>query len=252
MATVHQFFQDNAAHGRKMLAMLIDPDKTSRRQLGQALEVAEDGLADFYLVGGSLLTNGTFEDCISQLKEQTGKPVVIFPGGLLQVSHHADAILFLSLISGRNPEMLIGKHVQAAPNIRRMGLEAIPTGYMLVDGGNITSVQYMSNTIPIPADKDDIALCTAIAGEMLGMKLIYIDAGSGAKNPISSSMIAAVRGAVSVPIIVGGGIRTAHDAEQMLEAGADVLVVGNAAEEDPRNLIEIAAAVHSFQMVKQP
>jgi len=157
----------------------------------------------------------------------------------MQVNGKADALLFLSLISGRNPELLIGKHVESVPYILDSGLEPISTAYMLIDGGNITTAQYISNTLPIPSDKPDIAALTAKAGEMLGMKLTYMDAGSGAKNSISPKMIKAVRQMIDSPLIVGGGIRTAQEAQEKLEAGADMIVIGNVLEKKPELLEDI-------------
>jgi len=201
--------------------------------------------ADLILVGGSLITNGFFERCIGIIKEQTDIPVILFPGNIMQIDNQADAILFLSLISGRNPDMLIGKHVLAAPTLKKSGLEVIPTGYMLIDGGNITSVSYMSNTTPIPADKAGIAACTAMAGEMLGMKVIYMDAGSGARRPITEGMIEKVARSIEAPLITGGGIATPEKAYLNCKAGADVIVIGNAIEKDAGLIKEMSAAIHS-------
>lgn len=164
----------------------------------------------------------------------------------MQTHPKADAILFLSMISGRNPDLLIGKHVLAAPLLKKSGIEVIPTAYMIVDGGNLTSVMYMSNTTPLPSDKDSIAGCTALAGEMLGLRLTYMDAGSGAINPISASMIAEVRKQVSGPMFIGGGIKTPEQAINTCKAGADVVVVGNAFEKDPTLIPALAAAIHGL------
>ena len=185
-----------------------------------------------------------FEATIESIKLQCNIPVVIFPGSNYQLSNKADAVLFLSLISGRNPEYLIGQQVMAAPAIKQMGLEAISTGYILVDGGRTSSTSYITQTMPVPHDKIDLAIATAQAGELLGMKLIYLEAGSGAKKPISAEMIAAVKRNISVPLIVGGGIRTSEQAEEICKAGADILVVGNALEETPGLLMDISLAVH--------
>ena len=185
-----------------------------------------------------------FEATIEAIKLQCNIPVVIFPGSNYQLSNKADAVLFLSLISGRNPEYLIGQQVMAAPAIKQMGLEAISTGYILVDGGRTSSTSYITQTMPVPHDKIDLAIATAQAGELLGMKLIYLEAGSGAKKPISAEMIAAVKRNISVPLIVGGGIRTSEQAEEICKAGADILVVGNALEETPGLLMDISLAVH--------
>jgi putative glycerol-1-phosphate prenyltransferase len=172
-------------------------------------------------------------------------PVILFPGSSTQVSKYADALLYLSLISGRNPELLIGQHVVSAPVIKQSGLEIMSTGYMVIDGGAPTTVSYISNATPIPADKNEIAMCTAMAGEMLGMKLIYMDAGSGAKRPITESMIEKVASCIEIPLIIGGGITNPEKAYLNCKAGADIIVVGNAIEKDESLIMEMAAAVHS-------
>jgi putative glycerol-1-phosphate prenyltransferase len=175
------------------------------------------------------------------IKSLTSIPIILFPGSPLQLSSQADALLLLSLISGRNAEYLIGNHVVAAPFLRESGIEIVPTGYMLINGGKQTSVSYMSNTQPIPADKPDIALATAMAGEMLGLKIIYLDAGSGAINPVPLNMIASIAAGVSIPVIVGGGIRTPDAVRNAYESGADVVVVGNATETNQSLLSELIA-----------
>lgn len=228
----------------KKFAVLIDPDKQKIAKVDQVLRLAEEAKIDSFLIGGSLVVNDALDEVIRILKRDSDIPVILFPGSSRQLSYEADALLFLSLISGRNPELLIGKHVETAPFLKISPLEIISTGYMLIDGGVPTSVSYMSNTYPIPANKDDIAVCTAIAGEMLGLKLLYMDAGSGAKRPISTSMIKAVSMATDIPLIVGGGIQTPEQAAANVQAGADIVVVGNAIEKDPNLIIEIAEAVH--------
>ena len=231
----------SAEAGTKSFALLIDPDKTRGKLLIETTQLANDSGISYIFVGGSLINGNDFNECISVLKSECNLPIIIFPGNEMQISPEADAILFLSMISGRNPDLLIGKHVHAAPVIKEFGLEAIPTGYMLIDGGRITSAQYMSNTIPIPADKPDIAACTALAGEMLGLQLIYMDAGSGAENPVSAEMIEAVKRNTSLPIIVGGGISSAKQAQHSFAAGADIIVVGNAVEKNPKLIYEVTA-----------
>ncbi len=226
----------------KQLGILIDPDKYDPDNLKNTAEVAEVSGVDYFLVGGSLLTKYNMGSCIDIIKGQCNLPVLIFPGSMMQVEAGADALLMLSLISGRNPEMLIGNHVVAAPLIRQSGLEIIPTGYMLIESGKTTSVLYMSNTIPIPNDKTDIAFCTAMAGEMLGMQLIFMDAGSGASNHVPIEMVHAVRQNISLPLVVGGGIRTAEAAKEIWEAGADLIIIGNAAETRPEVIREAANA----------
>ncbi len=187
------------------------------------------------------------DQCLVKIREACDIPMILFPGSSLQISYRADAILFLSLISGRNAELLIGKQVQTAPYIKMSPLEYISTGYMLIDGGIPTTVSYISNTQPIPNNKVDIAMATAMAGEMLGHKLIYMDAGSGAKIPISTDMIDAVAGAIDIPLIIGGGIKDPQKAYDNVRAGADIIVVGDAIEKDPSLIVDLSAAVHSFQ-----
>jgi putative glycerol-1-phosphate prenyltransferase len=230
---------------RKKLAVLIDPDKPSDAQILSMVEKANAADVDFFFVGGSLLVTDSLDHCIKLIKEHSKIPVLIFPGNSLQISKYCDGFLLLSLISGRNPEMLIGRHVIAAPYLKLYGNEIIPTGYMLIDSGKATSVTYMSDTTPIPHDKDDIAMCTAIAGEMLGLKLIYLEAGSGAMMPVSTSMISKVRQMISIPLIVGGGIKTPEMAAEAVKAGADVIVIGTAFEKEPELLKKFAEAIHS-------
>ncbi len=230
---------------RKALAWLVDPDKTSKDYLKAQLGFANESGVDFVFVGGSLIFNH-IDDLIEQVKELTPIPVVLFPGSPLQLSTKADALLLLSLISGRNPEYLIGNHVISAPFLRKSGIEIIPTGYMLIDGGQQTSVSYMSSTQPIPADKPDIALATAMAGEMLGLQVIYMDAGSGAKNPVPLAMISSVAAETRIPVIVGGGIRTTEGVRRVYESGADLVVVGNATESNRNLLREMIAERDRF------
>lgn len=228
----------------KQLAVLVDPDKQTHESLLQLIQLAQNCRADYFFVGGSLLVEDSFDKTIATIKQHSSIPVVIFPGSNYQISTKADAILFLSLISGRNAEYLIGQHVTAAPLIKESGLEAIPTGYILIDGGRVSTTSYITQTVPIPADKPDIAIATALAGQMLGMKLIYLEAGSGAQNHVPTSMINAVKKNINIPLIVGGGIRSAQQAEAVCHAGADVVVVGNVLEKDPDLLMEISLAVH--------
>jgi len=230
---------------QKQMAVLVDPDKQTDNQHEKIARIAQDAGIDFFFVGGSLLTSDSLYHCIRTLKENSDIPVILFPGNTYQVSRNADAMLFLSLISGRNPDMLIGMHVIAAPYVKLSGIETMPTGYMLIDSGKPTSVSYMSNSFPIPNDKKDIAACTAMAGEMLGLRLIFMDAGSGAKTPVPTKMIRFVKESIGIPLIVGGGIRTAKAARESLRAGADIFVVGNRFEEKPE-------LIHEFtEMVKK-
>ncbi|GAA4304309.1 geranylgeranylglyceryl/heptaprenylglyceryl phosphate synthase [Compostibacter hankyongensis] len=232
--------------GRKSFAVLIDPDKTNPAALEKLIGQSVDAGVDYFFMGGSLVLTDNLDECILQIKRSCDIPVVLFPGHPSQLSRHADALLYLSLISGRNADLLIGQHVISAPAVRQSGVEVIATGYMVIDGGTPTAVSYMSNAAPIPANKDDIALCTAMAGEMLGKRVIYMDAGSGARQTISESMIARVAAHISVPLIVGGGIKDPEKAYRNCKAGADVIVVGNAIEKGEAPVREIAAAVHSL------
>ncbi|MBA2745751.1 MAG: geranylgeranylglyceryl/heptaprenylglyceryl phosphate synthase, partial [Flavisolibacter sp.] len=217
----------------------------------ELVPLAEASGVDLFFVGGSLVISDQLDVCIKAIKALSSIPVVLFPGSPSQISREADALLYLSLISGRNPELLIGQHVISAPFVKKSGLEIIPTGYMVIDGGAATTVSYISNATPIPSDKADIAMCTAMAGEMLGMKLIYMDSGSGAKKAISEEMIRTVASQIEVPLIVGGGIRDAEKAYLNCKAGADVIVVGNAIEKQVSLLSEIAAAVHGVKTVTE-
>ncbi len=233
---------------KKSFAVLIDPDKVNEAGTEQYISLAIEAGVDYFLVGGSLVISSYLDECVQAIKKNCNIPVILFPGSPSQVSPFADALLYLSLISGRNPELLIGQHVVSAPLVKKSGLEIMPTGYMVVDGGAPTTVSYISNAAPLPADKSEIAMCTAMAGEMLGMKLIYMDAGSGAKKAITETMIAKVASCIDVPLIIGGGITTAEKAYLNCKAGADVIVVGNAIEKDASLIKEIAAAVHGVSV----
>ncbi len=235
--------------GKKKMAVLIDPDKVRISNIQEVLKLAVEANVDYFFIGGSLIVNNMLDQCLDSIKKLCDIPMILFPGNSFQLSYKADAILFLSLISGRNAELLIGKHVITAPYLKMSPLQILPTGYMLIDGGVPTTVSYVSNTQPIPASKDDVAMCTALAGQMLGLKLIYMDAGSGAKNPISTSMIEAVSQTINIPLIVGGGIKTPEKAYENVKAGADIVVVGNAIEKDPQLVKEIADAIHSVNLV---
>jgi len=230
MGKLLSFINNSKKNSNKMFAILIDPDKVEFNSLKNVISLAIEAKVDLFFVGGSLLIENKLDFCIETIKNNCDIPAILFPGNNLQISNKADAILFLSLISGRNAELLIGNHVISAPYLKESKLEVIPTGYMLIDGGNPTTVSYMSNTIPIPHDKEDIASCTALAGEMLGLKVIYMDAGSGAIKPVSTNMINKVKQSVSLPIIVGGGINSPLIAKDMWNSGADIVVIGNAIE----------------------
>lgn len=247
-ATYQQITQRKRT-GKKSFAVLIDPDKVNAGNIHELVKRSNDAHVDYFFVGGSLVISTHLDECIQQIKAECNIPVILFPGSPSQVSKYADALLYLSLISGRNPELLIGQHVISAPFVKKSGLEIMPTGYMVIDGGAPTTVSYISNATPIPADKSEIAICTAMAGEMLGMRLIYMDAGSGAKRPISELMIENVSKHIEVPLIVGGGIIEPEKAYLNCKAGADIIVVGNAIEKDPSLIKEISAAIHSVAIV---
>lgn len=229
------------AQGHKALAILIDPDKVDA-QLDNILLCAEKCPVDYILVGGSLLTTDVLDTVLDRIKAQVSKPVILFPGSVDQVNGKADALLLLSVISGRNADLLIGQHVIAAPRIKALGLETIATGYMLIDSGRTTTALYMSQTLPIPRNKPEIAAATALAGSMLGLQAMYLDGGSGAEHAVPAAMVAAVRKAVDLPVIVGGGIRSEAAALSAWNAGADVVVVGTAFEEEPTLLFDMATA----------
>jgi phosphoglycerol geranylgeranyltransferase len=245
--SVLKTLRDRHRAGKKSVAVLVDPDKIEDpSRLLHLVNLASENCIDFFFVGGSLITTSNLANVVKHIKENVTIPVILFPGNSMQIEPTADALLFLSLISGRNPELLIGQHVVAAPIIRNTRLEVIATGYLLINSGKTTSVAYISNTTPIPDDKYSLAACTAMAGEMLGLQSIYLDAGSGAEKEISAKMVATVRKAVNVPLIVGGGINTSQKAFTALEAGADMIVVGNALEKNPNLLIEISDKVYEW------
>ena len=241
MPEIYSSILQGSKSRRKKLALLIDPDKF---QSTTVIENAVDAGVDYILVGGSLLSIGGLQRCVEIIKETTDIPLILFPGSTDQVTPNADGILFLSLISGRNPDNLIGRHVISAPILKKTSLEIIPTGYMLIEGGSSTSAAYMSNTMPIPCNKTDIAVCTAMAGEMLGLKLIYLDTGSGALNYVPTSMVKHVKKNIGIPLIVGGGIKNPEHAYNVCIAGADIVVIGTVAEQSPEMISEIANAVH--------
>lgn len=216
----------------KGLVLLIDPDFGGVVFWEQMVAASAHSPVKMIFIGGSFMHKDQLELCIETMRK-TGLPIVLFPGSAHQISSSADGILLLSLLSGRNPEFLIGQHVLAARSLKRSGLSIWPTAYLLIDGGKPTTASYVSNTQPLPADKPLLASATALAGELLGMSLVYLDAGSGAALPVSMDTIASVRREVSVPIIVGGGIRTQQEVEQAWSAGANWVVLGNVIEQDP-------------------
>lgn len=221
----------------KQLAILLDPDKKEMYS-DVFFQKINKSKVSLVLVGGSHILHNVLEGFLKHIKCFISKPIILFPGSSDQISEKADAILFLSLLSGRNSEFLIGQQVKAAMTLKKSNLDIIPTGYILIDGGVKTSVEYISNTQPIPADKVNIAVSTAVAGELLGKKIIYIDAGSGALNPIPENLITAVSSQLNIPLIVGGGMKTTEDINKAWDAGADIVVVGNAFETNP-DLIDV-------------
>ncbi len=245
MNRIYQSLLQRKAKGQKSFAVLIDPDKVTAEKIDELTSLAIEAGVDYLLIGGSLVISNQLDEVVKQVKKNCDIPVILFPGSPSQLSSYADALLYLSLISGRNPELLIGQHVISAPFVRQSGLELMSTGYMVIDGGAPTTVSYISNATPIPADKNEIAMCTAMAGEMLGMKLIYMDAGSGAKRPIAEGMIEAVARVIEVPLVIGGVINTPEKAYRNCKAGADVIVIGNAIEKDSSLIKEMSTAIHS-------
>ena len=226
---------------------LLDPDRLSRSDLVRRAEACADNGVDALLVGSSLLLSRDFDGAVREVKRAVDLPVIIHPGDINQVTPHADALLFLSMISGRNPELLIGQQVKAAPLLKACDLEPIPTGLILVESGAVTTVEFVSNTKPLPRDKPDIAMAHALAAEYLGMRCVYLEGGSGAKMSVPEEMIRAVASYVSLPLIVGGGIRTPEAAAEKVRAGASFVVIGNALEQmrDPALIRELADAIHT-------
>ena len=235
--------------GRKAFTVLIDPDKVDATKIDKLVSLSIDAGVDYFFVGGSLVISNYLDECIQLIKSACSIPIILFPGSPSQISKYADALLYLSLISGRNPELLIGQHVVSAPFVKQSRLEIMPTGYMVIDGGAPTTVSYISNASPIPSDKNEIAMCTAMAGEMLGMKLIYMDSGSGAKRPITETMIEKVASHIEAPLIIGGGIADPEKAYRNCKAGADIIVVGNAIEKDTSLIKEMSSAIHSVPVI---
>lgn len=225
------------SENKKLLAILIDPDKIEH--LEEVLNITATTPIDVFLVGGSLISTGNVAETTKILKSKTEKPVVIFPGDFSQIIGNPDAALFLTLISGRNPDLLIGKHVQYAPQLKSSGIEIISCGYILINSGTPTSVEYMSNTVPIPYHKPDIATATAMAGEMLGLSCIYMESGSGATNGVSAEMIEQVSSNIQIPLIIGGGITDKSEIQLAWDSGATMVVVGTAVEKNPEWLRQL-------------
>ena len=243
---IYTIITDAYRSGRALFFLLIDPDKTDTLLLPEYIRYADSHGVDGFLVGDSLSLYTEFESTVRDVKTSTAKPVILFPGGIHQITSEADAILFLSIISGRNPEHLIGQHVLAAPLVRRLGLEALSTAYMLIDSGAMTGAEFMSYSKPIPRHKLEIAVAHAMAAEILGFKLIYLEAGSGARRTVPNEMISSVRKTVDVPIIVGGGLHTPEEAREKVIAGASIVVIGNHFETEGNRfeIIRFAEAIH--------
>lgn len=242
---IYQLIQEKKAAGQKMLAVLLDPDKCSN--VGQTLfECISNARPDFVFVGGSVV-DGSVDNLVRTLKQYLSFPVVLFPGDARQFTPNADALLLLSLISGRNPDLLIGQHVNAAMAIKRSSIEVIPTGYILIDGGRLSAVERVSHTQPLPADCPEMVVATAVAAQLLGMQMVYLEAGSGALTSVSPEIIKAVSSELSIPLVVGGGIRTIEQINNALSAGADLLVIGNHFEAHPEDMLPFAETVRSYR-----
>lgn len=245
---IYQQLLQKKNSGVKSFAVLLDPDNLTEAGCAEIIKLSRKNPVDYFFMGGSLVTNSNQAALLQYLRKHSAIPVILFPSSSLHIDSSANGILLLSLISGRNPELLIGQHVLAAPLLKASTLEVLSTGYMLIDTGRQTTASYMSGSMPIPYDKPTIAACTAMAGELLGLKLIYLDGGSGALKPVSPAMIQAVREAVETPLVVGGGIDTAEKAAAALKAGADVLVIGNHIEKNPGFLAEVSDLVQEYNL----
>lgn len=250
MSICERLLSSKSRYGGGFL-LLLDPDRIQQREYLRLAEAAQECRVDGILVGSSFVLKSNFAQAVQTIKEVTDLPVIIFPGSITQITQHADAILFTSLLSGRNPTYLIDEQVKGAPIIKQAGLEPIPTGYLLIESGNLTSVQYMSGCTPIPNSKHDIAAAHALAAQYLGMKLVYLEAGSGARTPVPVEMIREVASYASIPIIVGGGLNSPEAVAARIDAGASLVVVGNHFENDTRmtHLRELVAAAHPIQSV---
>lgn len=235
--SIYQDILEKRKKNKLIIAALLDPDSEDIKLLKERISILERGSIDYIFVGGSTTWKNDFTEFVSEVKKYSSLPIVIFPGSANQISKDADALLFLSLVSGQNHQFLIGEHIKAAPALKGMKIEVIPTGYLLIDGGNTTTVEFISGTRPIPQDKVEIARSIAYASELLGMKLIYLDCGSGAKIPVSNALIKSVKDYINVPLIVGGGIRDIEKIKEKHLAGADIIVIGSALEDDPEFLL---------------
>jgi phosphoglycerol geranylgeranyltransferase len=233
---------------KKSIALLLDPDKAKGESLRNILGTANESNTDYIFAGGSLTFN-SIDKLIDEVRNLSSIPVILFPGNLLQLTLKADKILLLSLISGRNPELLIGNHVIAAPYLKDAREKLVSVGYILVSSGSQTSVEYISQTEAIPSDKPEIAVATALAGEMLGLSMIYLEAGSGASNPVPLNLIRAVRDNISIPLAVGGGIKRGEEIEEIFKAGADLIILGNGCEKNPALLKDACRIRDKFRKI---
>ncbi|RJP56788.1 MAG: geranylgeranylglyceryl/heptaprenylglyceryl phosphate synthase [Ignavibacteriales bacterium] len=242
----YQYLQDTIAKKGAAFLILIDPDKLSKDKTAEFVKHCERSGVDGFLIGGSLLIDGNIYETVKMIKSNCSLPVITFPGGVEQITNNADALLFISVISGRNADQLIGKHVLAAPYIKKIGVETISTGYMLIESGKLTAAQYISNSFPIPRSKPEIAASTALAAEFMGMKLIYLEAGSGAEDSVPNEMVKLVSKTCSIPVIVGGGLKDAQTAGEKVQNGASIIVAGNHFEDESNwnKIKEFADAVH--------
>lgn len=245
---VLQEIQKKFKDGQKLYWILLDPDDFTPEEAGEIASVSEAAGVNAVLVGGSMIHTDHLDEFILSIKSKASIPVILFPGDATQISGKADAILFMSLVSGRNPVNLIGEQVKGAPIIKKYEIEPIPTGYMLVESGTVTSIEFMSNTRPLPRAKPGIAAAHALAAEYMGMQIIYLEAGSGAEMSVPNELIGAVKKYVDIPVIVGGGIRDAETAKIKLDAGADILVTGNllSKKDGLEKMKDIAEIVKSF------
>ena len=233
---IKEIISSKISKGEKQWCVLIDPDKLIFEEINELISLINSSSCDFILVGGSLINHQMFDDYLKAIKRLSSKPVLIFPGDNQQISKYADGLFLLSLISGRNPELLIGQHVKSAFKIRASNLEILPCGYILIEGESLNSAIYMSESLPIPKNKSSIAAATALAGEQLGMQFIYLDKGSGAEKSIGNKMIIDVKKTINIPLIVGGGINSQQDLENVWNAGADIAVIGTSIEKNFKNI----------------
>ncbi len=252
MAALFEKLLSSAKKQGGAFLLLLDPDRTPERDYLSIAEAADECGVDAILVGSSFVLESHFAHAVREIKTSTRLPVIIFPGSASQVTSHADAILFTSLLSGRNPQFLIDEQVKGAPLVKNAGLEVIPCGYLLIDSGGLTSVQFMSSSLPIPRTKHDIACAHALAAQYMGMHTVYLEAGSGARLPVTEEMVKAVSSYVDIPVIVGGGLTTPEECASRIDAGATFVVVGNHLEQDNRlNLLrELTSAAHPLQSVR--